>query len=1190
MRCVQTWSDLVPERDDVKSSIWDLAFSPDGNFVVAAAGSRVLVYDSQSGDLVHTLKSHKDTVYTVAYSNDGDLFASGGADGTVILWNKNGEGILKYTHNDSIQKICFNPVTKTLISCTANDFGMCIVESKAVTRNRVSAKILSCDWTCDGQFLALGMNNGQISIRDQSGQEKVAIQRNAPVWTLCWNPSPSESVHILAVGCWDQTLSFYQLSGLQVGKDKKLDFDPCSVSYFDDGNYLLVGGSDRQVTLYSRDGVKLSVLKDMDDWCWVCKGCPNKPLFVAGSNSGSIAMQQLKLSPVNGLYEDRFAFTEGMTDIVVQHLITDQRVRIKCRDYVKKVALYKNRLAVQHPDKIVVYELTNELDPFDLRYRVRDKISHKIDCNLLVVTSLHVILCHDRKLQLFDFSGKKEKEWVLESVIRYMKVVGGAPGREGLLVGLQSGDIYRVFVDNPFPIPLIKHRACIRCLDLSMSREKLAVVDTDGDCVVYDLRTGEEMYTEPNATSVAWNAEHEDMLCFSNSDILSIKTGSFPVHQQPMQGITVGFKGSKIFCLKALAMETVDVPQSTSLYNYLQIKDFSMAYKVACLGVTEADWRFLALTALQALELEFARKAFIRVRDVKYLELINSIELDLKRGESQQVLGIYQAQILAYQGKFQEAAKQYAKLGVPEKAIDMFSDLRLWEEAKAFASNAGSVDVRELIQRQAEWAQEVGDTKLASEMYSAAGQYDKAIEIVGEAGCLDELIEVARVIDKKDTELLRKCAWYFTKYGHHQYAKEVYLKMNDVQALMKLHVDLYKWDEAFLLFEQHGSKFAEDVYLPYAQWLVENDRFDEAQSAFKKAQQPEKSMKMLKQLAQSSLIEQRFEDAAYYLWLLSEEVLGMVNTPFEDLSNKDMKTLKQFEHFRYLANQYFAYAVVHKTTDEPFSSLEPESVFNAARYLMNTHSVQIPYGISRAAILWALGKQGELVGAYKLARHAYDRLGNLRVPELWQASVDLETLILQSKPFTDHEDHYPTCLRCATPNSLINNSPGEQGDSCMHCGHPFIRSLKSFDLLPLVEFVPEPGCSDLDAFAMLQTELASEARVDNGVDRISFDRPESSDADAFSKYMLSKDFSQQGLPYDPLQVPEKVLKQTSMDNVFVVKWRSEGKRWQFFKNIIPDVRVCICNSCNSFFHEEDLETICLSNGNKCPLCKASISV
>ena len=48
---------------------------------------------------------HKDVVYAVDYSPDGKRFASGGADKTVIIWSSKAEGILKYTHTESIQKL-----------------------------------------------------------------------------------------------------------------------------------------------------------------------------------------------------------------------------------------------------------------------------------------------------------------------------------------------------------------------------------------------------------------------------------------------------------------------------------------------------------------------------------------------------------------------------------------------------------------------------------------------------------------------------------------------------------------------------------------------------------------------------------------------------------------------------------------------------------------------------------------------------------------------------------------------------------------------------------------------------------------------------------------------------------------------------------------------------------------------------
>lgn len=46
--------------------------------------------------------------------------------------------------------------------------------------------------------------------------------------------------------------------------------------------------------------------------------------------------------------------------------------------------------------------------------------------------------------------------------------------------------------------------------------------------------------------------------------------------------------------------------------------------------------------------------------------------------------------------------------------------------------------------------------------------------------------------------------------------------------MVTLHVEAHNWDQAFILVEKNPI-FAPLVYLPYAEWLAENDKFIEAQ-------------------------------------------------------------------------------------------------------------------------------------------------------------------------------------------------------------------------------------------------------------------------------------------------------------------------------------------------------------------------
>jgi WD40 repeat protein len=67
--------------------ITDVIFSPDGRLVVSASrDDHIRVWDVRSGIVLGDFVAHIGDVNSVSYRRDGTMFASGGADGTILLW------------------------------------------------------------------------------------------------------------------------------------------------------------------------------------------------------------------------------------------------------------------------------------------------------------------------------------------------------------------------------------------------------------------------------------------------------------------------------------------------------------------------------------------------------------------------------------------------------------------------------------------------------------------------------------------------------------------------------------------------------------------------------------------------------------------------------------------------------------------------------------------------------------------------------------------------------------------------------------------------------------------------------------------------------------------------------------------------------------------------------------------------
>jgi len=986
--------------------------------------------------------------------------------------------------------------------------------------------------------------------------------------------SAAETSDLLAVGCWDKTYSLYRVQSTshKLQTVKQLDYYPCSISYSSNTmsktSYLIIAGSNKKATLYNKEGARLTELTARDSWLWCCDCNGELDVAVLGTHHGYIDYLAMDMGSVHAVFRDRYAYRENLTEVIVHHLLTDKKVRIKCKDLIQNLSLYRNKLAVQLSDRICVYESSAD-NTEDMHFRIRpEKIMIKDTFgsdadrhgggNLMAICTQHLLFCRGKAVELYTFDGLRQKVWQMEAPVTCIKVDGGLDGKEGLLLGLQSGGVFKVFVDNPFPIELSRRPVGIKQIDINIYRTTVAIVDSQGTLTVTDLQTQEALFTTTGVAFACFNSEVEDLICVTNSDSsISVINGinsaasrlasftdagssstllaSTPeVQEQHIFGLALGFRGQKIFCLYRNSVMGVDVPQGLNMQRALEHGDIKTAYKIACLGATEADWKLLAMRSLRANFLSIAKNAFSRLKETKFLSLIDSIERRSGSGSAASSVTstatvsagaktsslvrdrsgganaasaaaapdksalsaggnpslplefTWLAELMAYEGHHQEAAKIYARNGRLDEAIRLFTDLRRWEDAKMFARNAGQADVSALTLQQAKWLQEINDWKGASEMYMAMGQFLQAAKIIAEGlepGWQEAMIEVVRACPGDSLDALDFCGDKFSMNNETQLAKETYTKSKDVSKLMALYARKQMWKEAAKLADENEGKFDVSIFLSYAEWLVSQDRYEEAMQAYKKSRRLDLARRVLEELTNNAVAECRFKDAAYYYWLLSRETEDDVvaaadptgveskaeAAPVRQAGPSQAQLQAEYEH---KADLYYAYASVHAYVTDPFTSLQPEMLFQVARFIINSlgSTEVIPFGVSKASTMYTLARQAMLLGAYKLARHAYDRLSKLTVPERKQEEVELDMLLVQAKPVRDDPDHLPVCYRCGSTNPLLNpfSNRFAKGDVCTNCGHPFVRSFINFDILPLVEFVPDPSISDEEAVELIR--------------------------------------------------------------------------------------------------------------------------
>ena len=199
------------------ASVYTVAFSPDGQLLASGGDNNaVILWNVADGSEREVFTEHGKSVMSVAFSSDGQLLASASLDGFVRLWpvfSERKRTSLK--HSGWVESVAFSPDGKTLASGGGDEEGFVTLWDVLHNRriNTLSGHrgiVESVAFSPDGQLLASASRDKTIKLWDIDGQHvrNVPTEHSSVVHAVAFSPDGDT----LASSSRDKTIKLFEVS------------------------------------------------------------------------------------------------------------------------------------------------------------------------------------------------------------------------------------------------------------------------------------------------------------------------------------------------------------------------------------------------------------------------------------------------------------------------------------------------------------------------------------------------------------------------------------------------------------------------------------------------------------------------------------------------------------------------------------------------------------------------------------------------------------------------------------------------------------------------------------------------------------------------------------------------------------------------------------------------------------------